>query len=699
EIREDALRFTTREAAAFLSQALGLTLDAEMVNALEARTEGWIAGLQLVALSLQGKAADSVASFVAAFSGSHRHVIDYLADEVLAQQSKEIRHFLRYTAILDRLTAPLCDALTGRDDAANLLRQLDQANLFLIPLDDRREWYRYHRLFADFLRTDLDKDIQAALHLKATRWFVAHDLLPEAVQHALASGDVNKAARAIGLASEWAFHSASFMTLLDWLDALPDETVRANSELAMYKGFVLCLTGRYAQATAYTDAAEHHLPPDALPPLRGRLLARKAHLALYHGDLDSAVGLSREALDCLNDDDALFRSFTWNNLGQSLEGQGNLAAASDAYRTGALTRRRAGDQLGAMAALVNLAFALNELGQRREAIALCRQVLEESTAQPGRGLPLEKAILLAWSLFSYEANELDLARDQVLQVLDLCQQINIADGILLGQHTLARVQLASGEIEAMLRVCQDAHQFVAQLGPDAPHEARFAALEAQVSLQAGDLTAAARWARAARLTPADTPNRWNELAYFTYVRLLLAQNRLDDARTLLDTIERSAQQSERHRTLITVYLQQALVQRALGHQEEALARVEDALRLAAPEGYRRAFLDEGQEIADFLPQVRRIAPAFVDSLLKAFAGPRHTMAYDSSRPFPLLEPLTGRELEILRLIAAGRSNPEIAELLYLSLNTVKWHAKNLYGKLQVSNRIEAVARAQEFGLL
>jgi LuxR family maltose regulon positive regulatory protein len=225
EIRADDLRFTADEAAAFLDRALGLALDPGIVAALEARTEGWIAGLQLAALSMRDRS--DAADFVAAFSGSHRHVIDYLADEVLARQPEEVRGFLCQTAILDRLTAPLCDAVTGREDSQALLRQLEQANLFLVPLDDRREWYRYHVLFADFLRTELDAESQAALHLKAARWFAAHDLWPEAVGHALASGDVDEAAQAIALAAKGALRAGSFMTLLGWLDALPDEVVRS----------------------------------------------------------------------------------------------------------------------------------------------------------------------------------------------------------------------------------------------------------------------------------------------------------------------------------------------------------------------------------------------------------------------------------------------------------------------------------------
>jgi LuxR family maltose regulon positive regulatory protein len=697
EITVQDLRFTTDEATAFLNQTLGWTLDAEVVAALEARTEGWIAGLQLTALALQAPLStqsqpdDFVAAFVSAFSGSHRHVIDYLTDEVLAQQPAEIRGFLRQTAILNRLTAPLCDAVTGRDDSAALLKQLDRANLFLIPLDDQRTWYRYHSLFADFLRTELAPATQGALHLKAARWFAAQDLLPEAVRHALDSGDMAQAAQMVALAAEDAFRTASVTTLSGWLDALPDELVRSNSELATYKGFLLFLIDRRDEVAAYADAAERNLPPDAPPHSRGRLLSLRAHLAQCHGAIDSSIQLSRAALEQLGDSDAFFRDLAYNVLGQALELQGDVAAAADVYRDAFLSRHRTGNQLGTVVVLTNLAFALNELGQRRQALELCQQLIGEQAIPSGYGFSLNEGAYLPWSLLSLEANELSLAREQAQRSLALCQQGNIIDGVLWAQYVLACIHLAHGEIDALRETCRAARQLATQANRF--HGTWFAALEAQASLGEGDLATAASWARAANLTPADVPQRWNEFPYFTYVRLLLAQHRPEEARTLLASLERSAGQGERRRKLITIYLQQALVHQDLGHAEQALARVEDALRLAAPQDYRRAFLDEGASILDLLSPMRHIAPAFVDSLQASRS--------ESASPAQgaLIEPLTDREVEILRLIAAGRSNPEIAELLYLSLNTVKWHAKNLYGKLGASNRVEAITRAQELDLL
>jgi len=720
EFREEDLRFTVEEAAAFLDQVLGLKLDAQIIGALEARTEGWIAGLQLAALAMQGPLAgrgaarEDLAEFVAAFGGSHRHVIDYLTEEVLARQPDDIREFLYQTSILDRFTASLCQAVcfgesspAGPHDAAAILRRLEEANLFLVPLDDRREWVRYHRLFADFLRTELEQERQARLHLRAARWFEGRALWPEAVKHALASGDVAQGARMVRLAAQETFRYAAFVTLKGWLDALPDEVVWGDAELATYQGFILFMTGAPAEAGRYAEAARRNLASDADGSSRGRLLSLQAHVALVRDELEAAIQYGQEALDDLGRDEPLFRSLTANILGQTLEWQGDVTAAVDAYRQGAFTGRQAGDQLGSLAAQVNLAFALNELGHRREAVALCRQVVDEATlsATPsatlpaGRVSPQVEGICVAWSWLSYEGNELDLAAEQAVRALEFCKRVNFADAILRMQAILAQVRLAAGDLEEARRVIQEGLQYADRLGMRAYHWNWFAALAADASMQEGDLGAVARWAEAAGLSADDCPRHLEENTYAIYVRFLLSQKRLEEAETLLATMEHAAQEGGRRRRLITIALQQALVQQAQGQKQAALARIEEALHLAGADGYRRAFLDEGPLLAALLPGVRHVVPAFVDGLLADLAGQVQVPSFETDLPAGLVEPLTEREQQILRLIAAGRSNPEIAQLLYLSLNTIKWHVKNLYGKLGVGSRVEAAARAQELGLL
>ena len=695
ELREDDLRFTAEEAATFLHQALGLTIDAPLIDLLEARTEGWVAGLQLAALSMRGRSRESLGDFVAAFSGSHRHVIDYLADEVLAQQSEEIRTFLLQTSILDRLTGSLCDLLTGRDDSVAVLRELEQANLFLIPLDDQRIWYRYHHLFAEFLRADLDNADRAVLHLSAARWFGHHELWSESVKHALASGDMEEAAHTIELAADSALQIAALSTLRDWLDALPNQVVRDSAELATYRGFVSFYRGRISRAASYAQDAHRSLSSSAPPSSVGRLLSLRAHIALADGSYSEAIELCREALACLGADDHLFRGLVLNLLGQTLEWQGDVAAAADAYQEGAATGRRAADHVGALAAQTNLAFALNELGRLQEALALCQE-LEDDRRQTRQASFPAGVSNLAQSWLLYEMNQLDRARDEAQQALDLARVTGFADAVLRVQRTLARVHLALGEIAAARQLVQEVFQFTARLDLEVPQVDWFKAFEAEINLRVGDITAADHWAKSAGLSVQDSPGRYEEDIYIILARLLFAQRRYEEAGLILSTMERMAADGGRRRALITIYLLQARMRWAQGQRDVARSRVESALRLAATQGYLRAFLDEGEVIAAVLSNVRHVAPHFVDSVLEAF--PRQGTSVERGAD-SLVEPLTVRELEILRLIAAGRSNPEIAESLYLSLNTIKWHAKNLYGKLGVSNRVEAAARAQELELL
>ncbi len=699
EVRTADLRFTFEEAAVFLSQGMGLVLSEGNIAALAARTEGWIVGLQMAAIALRGLDAERVTGSIVALTGSQRYILDYLVDEVLSQQPESVRSFLLRTSVLDRMTGSLCDAITDQSNGQQMLRHLESANLFVVPLDDERRWYRYHYLFADILRTELNADDQAVLHAKAAAWYADRGLLSEAVKHALASGDLSEAARVIALAAEGPW-IASYVTFLGWLNALPDDLVQANGDLATYKGVLLFMTRQYVQAAIYAAAAERGLAPDAPSPSCGRLYALKALLALGGGDLEAAVQLSREALELLGEDSAFFRSIALSVQGQVLQMLGDLAAAADVYRDAVLAGPQAGDQLGAMFMLINLAFALDKLGRRHEALALCQQIVEESVSQPTGTPSLAETVYVAWSLVSYEANELELAREQALRALDACQLVRFTDGVFLSYYVLARVHLSSGEIDAMRKAIVQVRQYAARQDLALPYEPWLAALEAHASLDQGDLDAATRWTRAAGFAPTDTPQPFHEDAYSVYVRVLLAQNRARDAQTLLAAMGHSAREGGRIRTLITVYLQQALVKQALGHSEQAIARLEDALRLAAPEGYRRAFLDEGQAIVDLLPGVRQVAPDFVNQVL----GDAHIAGVERVRSQvqhtqALVEPLSERELEVLRLLAAGLSSTEVARELYIAVGTARTHIKNIYGKLDVHTRVESIIRAQELGLL
>jgi LuxR family maltose regulon positive regulatory protein len=680
EVRQADLRFTPEEAGIFLNQTVGLNLTAEQIGALEGKTEGWIAGLQLAALSLRGK--EDIPTFIQAFSGSHRFVIDYLADEVLSQQSTDLRQFLHQTSILDRFTAPLCDAVTGRQDSSSLIKILDEANMFIIPLDEHREWYRYHHLFRDLLRAELEDENRETLHKKAARWLVSEGLSAEGVKHALASGDTEGAVNAISQAAHGEFNQASFNTLLGWLDSLPEETVRGDTLLATYKSFSLLLTQSYKDALPYAKAAEQSFSPGAPSSISGPLMSLKAHMALYGEKLDDCINLARESLEHLSEGDYLFRNLTLNVLGQVLEIKGDVTSAVDIYRQAINSGWQSGDRLGALVVFTNLVFSLNELGRRREALSWCEQLLSRIKNQHLQGFHLLDAVYLSWSLLSYEANQLDLAQEQVQRALKMMEAVNISQGITWGMYLLAQIYLAKGENDVMLRTIREGSQLASKMGMGSIHGAWIDSLEAKADLQRGDLVEATRWADASGYSSRDRPHHWQENTYFTYVRWLIALDRLDEAVELLNTMQATAQKGGRQRKLITIHILHALVQISRGESQLAQEHIECAVRFAAPEGYRRAFLDEDPVTLQLLLKARSTAPGFVDDLLTA----SESDAAPVPPPTEGFDLLTERELEVLRLVGKGLSNREIAEILVITLGTVKKHLNNIFSKLYVKSR-------------
>ena len=713
EIGADDLRFSVEEATAFLNQTLGLALSTKVVAALEARTEGWIAGLQLASLALQptvarrptlamqDKMEGEIRNFVAAFSGSHRHVIDYLADEVLAQQPAAIQEFLAQTGILERLTASLCDELTGRKDSDEVLRQLEEANLFLIPLDDRREWYRYHRLFADFLRTELDSRAQATLHLSAAHWFEAHDLHSEAIHHALSYGDLTgstaEAVRLIRQAGGWALASGMLVTLLGWLDRLPEEIVRGSAELASYKAWALFVTGKTEEGAFYIQQAEASLPEDASSLDRGRLLSLRCNLASSREVLD----LAREALELIGDDDPFTSGITLFMLGDAQDKVGNVAGAIESFRRVLRLNQQIGQQLPTAVAVAHLALSLHGQGKRHEAIAVCREAADHYRDARDHPLPIAGLIYAVLGELAHEGNELTQARQYLQTGLELGRLSATTAVILYALEGLVQLQYAMGETGTALATIREARHL-------AYHHARglwydaVLAVEADLQLRAGNHAFVEHWAENANLPIAGSPDPVRKFEYRTLARFLLSQHRLEELQALLANLECSARRDDRRRDLITIHILQALGRWRQGQGTEALTCLKPALQLAAPEGYVRAFLDEGREVADLLPGVRQVAPGFVDGLLTAFGVAKSEpteQALPATQPAPLVERLTERELDVLRLMAADLLAPDIARELVIAVSTVRSHIKSIYRKLDVHSRYEAVERARALNLL
>jgi LuxR family maltose regulon positive regulatory protein len=696
EIRERDLRFTAEEAAAFLSQTMALTLSPEAIQALEARTEGWIAGLQLAALALQ-QDPDDAARFVSTFAGSDRYIMDYLINEVLGRQPEEIRNFLYQTAILDTLTAELCDALTGRDDSRQILDRLEGANLFLFSLDHRREWYRYHRLFAEFLRVSLRREEQMSLHRKAMFWFDEHQLPEQAIRHALAyarlSGDLGPAEKLIRLAAETSLLDGSLATLRGWLDALPDAHIRADGELAACKGWMLAFSGDTALAEEYAGIA---LAQTELPlAVQGKLLLLRAFVAsLSHQDYENAIEWATGALETLGDDQPRWQIIAYWILAESLERTRNITQAIDAFRQARQIGLALGNQIFTSIVEGSLALSLNTHGLRCEALQICEEALERYTDDLGRHAPIACLVFMRLGLLAYETNQLDLSRRYYEQAITLSEKLALDANLTYLYGLLAPTLYAQGDAEAALEALQRAYPTVNQTGY--LEVDWFMGQEAAIRLRQGETAFVERWAETAKLSPDGKPEYMQIEQQLVYARLLLATGRIDDARRWLAALERFTDERGYFRWLMTTHILQTLLAERVGDRALACDYLARALRLAAPEGYFRAFLDEASKIIALLPEVRQVSPDFVDRLI-AFALPSGS---GKARPAqPLDEPLSERELEVLGLIASGLSNSDIAQKLFITVGTVKRHINNIYGKLEVASRTQAMVKARQLRLI
>ena len=695
EIRQRDLKFTEEEATNFLRQVMQLDLSHQDIATLQQRTEGWIAGLQLAALSMQRS--EDIRQFVTEFAGSHRYVLDYLVEEIFQRQTPEVQDFLLKTSILDRLTAPLCNAVAERDDSRDVLLALDQANLFIVRLDEARQWYRYHRLFRDLLRIQQGALDLASLHRRAARWFEQNGFPYEALDHVLMAEDWDGAERLMEPTAAQAINNGQFATLNRWLNALPEARLRGSSRLAALKGWVLLSQGQFAAAGTWAGLAADLLPPDAPPMSQALVACLQTYLAQIKSDIPQVIELAQRALALLEEEDPHgLRGAALSNLASAQMDIGDIPAATRTLRELARLGQAGGHPISAVSALSNLAWLEHLQGKAREAIALCQQALGLCVDARGNPLPLAGQARVALGLIYYDLNELAHAQEHLVQGLELGRQLGPTSGAMQAVFTLARIQHLMGETETALATVASACRAASQLNL-AQANVFVAAYEADFQLTLGNVQAAARWAETAGVLLTDSPVFIREAEYFTYARLLLAQNRPADAQTLLANLERYARSGGFVRSLITVCILQALAQQALGQKEQALARLEEAVRLAAPEGYRRAFLDEGQAVLALLPRVRHLAPNFVGDLLGG-APPEPVRDRPAFMPPPLVEPLSERELEVLGLVAEGLSNREIADKLFLSVGTVKTHIHNIYGKLGVTGRPQAIVRARELNL-
>lgn len=715
ELRAADLRFTPDEAADFLKSATGLSLTRADVAALETRTEGWIAGLQLAALSM--RESNDVPAFIDAFTGSNRFVIDYLIEEVLHQAPLPIREFLCQTAILDRLNGPLCDAVTGRTDSAEVLESLERANLFIVPLDDRRQWYRYHHLFADVLRSRLlahGPDHLRSLHSRASEWYEQNGSPDEAVGHAFAASDFPRAARVIEATIHGVRKSRQDATLLGWLATLPADAKKRRPVLQVFSAWSSLVAGDISAVDRQLTEAERLLaegtdeeapahesePGEELHTLPVTIELYRASLALATGDQAGITRHAQRGLDAAGPDDHLGRGAAAGLLGLSSWAGGDLPAGVTAFADSANSLRLAGNLADALSTTMVIADMLIPLGRLREAQRIYGDALEQSV-QNGNSGPPTADLHAGLSDVLRERNDLTLAKDH------LTASTELGENALSHEHryrwfvAMARVHEADGEPDLAFESLTLAQQHYRRgFFPDVRP---IGGMKARIRITQGRLPEARAWVEEQGLTLADAPGYLREFGHITLARLLIAEHgvdpasgALDAARDLLDRLLGAAETGGRMGSVSEILVLQSIACLAQRETSLALVPLERALTLAEPEGYFRLFVDEGAPMLALLRTAAGagIRPDFVRRLSQALRETED--AIPSGQPN---DALSERELHVLRLLATELSGPEIARELYVSLNTMRTHTKHIFLKLDVSNRAAAVRRAETLGLI
>jgi LuxR family maltose regulon positive regulatory protein len=710
DIRAEQLRFTLDEIAVFLNKMMGLNLSADDLTALETRTEGWIAGLQLAALSLQGR--QDIHSFVAAFTGSHAYIMDYLTEEVLKLQPESVRSFLLQTAILDRLCAPLCEAIVETDQMAPhqgqaMLEALEHMNLFVIPLDNERRWYRYHHLFADVLNRRLEHLFPqrlADLHRRASHWYEQNGFIAEATHHALLIGDQDRAIQLIEQNGCLLLIRGEVNTLQRWLEAI-ELQAQTRPWMYIFKAWLFTLTGYPERVEELLQTAEQLIPSSetsiANRTMQGTIETARAYQANLLGDTLLATKHARRALQHLPDADLVSRSLrtvATSLLGDASSMNGDLQEARQAYSEALRIAQAAGDVHLTIVLNSNIANILIEQGSLHEAARIYGETLQMATRPDSQEPVIAGRVYAELSQVSYEWNHLEAALQQVRHSMALCQQWGNIDQQAISYVMLARlehVQHQPGRAQAAIRRAQqlvEEHHLLPRYSVWVRHAL------ACLWIAQGDLEQASRPVQQSGIRIDDEIPYLREPEYLAWARVLLAQEDYEAALALIQQLLQKAEATSRMRRVIEVLVLQALIFQGRRDIDQALTVLERALSLARPEGYVRTFLDEGEQMAKLLhlAKARRIEIVYATELLSAMEG----AAARPQAPAQLLaEPLSQRELEVLQLIEAGCSNQEIAARLFISIATVKRHISNIYAKLDVQNRTQAISIGRELNLL
>ena len=723
ELRGTDLQFTPDEAANFLAHTMGLSLTPEDTRTLTARTEGWIAGLQLAALSLHD-AADAH-QFVKALAGTHQHILDYLVEEVLNAQPEPIQTFLMSTAILERFNAALCDALTHRTDSAELLIRLDKGNLFLVPLDAEHQWFRYHHLFAELLRArlaSLHPTAAAALHLTASQWFEQAGSVEEAIGHALAAKEFERAVRLIEHIWLSLLHSGQIVTALRWLDALPAEVLRAAPLLNVAYGWGLVLSGKHAAIEPYMQATERAVEQQitlgAWPPTDSRVARLQAEVACLRalaartrGEVDRAQTYAEQAITLAPPEYGWLRGNAYVILGQVYFDQGHADRALAVYQQALPLALEANNYVAVSLITTYSALAQRLLGRLHEAAAICHVGLRRAAELGFEHLPAVSVIEVTLATVHYDWNELDEAEQHARRAYELGQRSGYAEALRVGGALLARTYLARGQVAAAAEMC--ARLATRSQSGAAAGQAMLIDTQVRCLLAQGDVAGAANIAAYLRERTRSAPEVAQIAAARIQARVAIVERRFTAALTALDESIKTLDARALIGPLIEALVLRAKTHAQLGQTDRAVTDLRRALSLGQAENFARVFVDEGEVMRSLMADVRASIEKqsasqerdqliqYTTHLVSAFPTAQTSAITVKSeiRNQKSEIQLTDRELDVLRCMAQGLSNPEIAAKMVVAESTVKKHINHLFDKLDVQTRVQAILKARELGLI
>jgi len=710
ELRAADLSFTTNETADLFAKCLNLKLSTDDIHLLETRTEGWIAGLQLAALSLQG--CEDPSNFLKAFKGDNRYIADYLTEEVLNRQPEQLRDFLLQTSILERLSDSLCDFVTQQENSWQILNMLEHANMFMIPLDEERCWYRYHHLFADLLAQHLrvkQGDLVAELHRRASQWFANNGFKNEAVDHAFVAQDYARAAGLIEEIAEIDWDRARESQLLQWFKILPDEKINANPKLCIFYARELFKSGYIDDAEKKLHTAEQLLQSISISDLNkegllGRIAVIRAYISTRTGDLSRTITFSSKALKLLPQRDLNWRSVAATTLGMGY-GSDKLDEAQQAFLEAMKISKAAGNVYYHIFAGSCLASIIFKRGKLKETKDISRQLLSlaiengiEHTGIAGSLYTNLGMIFCEWNdmaegirLLNKGIELSELGRDPV--ILATCQ---------IG---LLRALMYRMDFAGALKLMDDINERAGNFTPPPWITNTISALNVFFWLGSGNLNTALQWAQERGLSIDDKLDGQREVEYIALAHILITQNKMDEAERLLERLIKNAKAGDRVYMMIEMRLMRALIFKAKQDTAAAMTELKLALSLAEPGGFIMIFVSKGKPVAELLEEILAVKKRDHDDNKTGFSlsyAKKIFSVLKAGTPTKiegLMDQISERELEVLHLIAAGLSNREIADKLFISLNTVKTHTKNINSKLNVNSRTKAVAQAKELGIL